>query len=284
MAKPNSPWYSRLRPASRLIVAIVTLSGCATIRGSAREQPLRAMTYNIQYGNEGIDSVADVIRAEKPDIVGLQEVDVHWADRSAYIDQAERLSKQTGMAVRFARIYQLPNTDPARPPREFGVAILSRYPIVSFTNHTISRLSTQEENPVPRPLPGFLEAVIDVHGTSVRVFNVHLDYRRDPAVRARQVEEMLGYIGDSTVPTLLFGDLNAKPDAPELQPLLSKLHDTWTYSVSQGLTMPATDPTGKIDYVLTSGGFRVVNARVPQVHASDHLPVVVDLMMIRGRQ
>ena len=41
---------------------------------------------------------------------------------------------------------------------------------------------------------------------------------------------------------------------------------------------PAKAPKGKIDYVLTSNGFRVVKARVLKVYASDHLPVVVDLV------
>ena len=262
-----------------IAVIAVVLVGCATVPAAVREQPLRAMTYNIQYGHEGIDSVVAVIRAEKPDIVGLQELDVHWSERSSFIDQAERLAKGTGMDYRFARIYQLPNEDPNKPPREFGVGILSRYPIVSFTNHIITRLSTQEENPVPAPLPGFLEAMIDVNGRKVRVFDVHLDYRRDPSVRAKQVAEMLHYIGNSGIPTLVFGDMNAKPDAPELQPLLRKFHDTWSYSEGPGFTGPAKNPTGKIDYVLTSDGFRVVKAWVPKVYASDHFPVVVDLIV-----
>ena len=243
---------------------------------------LRAMTYNIQYGHEGLDSVADVIRAQKPDIIGLQEVDVHWNERSNFVDQAEVLAKKTGMNYRFARIYQLPNSDPSKPPREFGVAMLTRHPILSFTNHIITRLSTQDENPTPQPLPGFLEAMVDVNGTKVRVFDVHLDYRRDPAVRERQVHEMLGYVGDSSIPTLMFGDMNAYPRAPELAPLFAKFHDTWPYAQDSGWSAPARSPKGKIDYVLTLGDFRVVKAWVPEVYASDHLPVVVDLVLETG--
>lgn len=240
------------------------------------------MTYNIQYGHEGLDSVIAVIRAEKPDIVGLQELDVHWDQRSNFVNQAELLAKGTGMDFRFARIYQLPNADPSKPPREFGVGILSRHPIVAFTNHIITRLSTQETNPVPAPLPGFLEALVDVAGTRVRVFDVHLDFRRDPSVRAQQVSDMLGYIGESTMPTLLFGDMNAHPDAAELQPLFRKLRDTWPYLQGPGLTGPAKAPTGKIDYVMMSDGFRVRKAYVPAVYASDHFPVVVDLVVEKG--
>ena len=257
----------------------VAASGCATLPAGTSGDSLRVMTYNIQYGNEGLDSVIAVIRTEKPDIVGLQEVDVHWSARSNFVDQAALLAKGTGMDYRFARIYQIPSDDSTKPPREFGVALLSRYPIVGFENHIITRLSTQEANPTPTPLPGFLEAALDVNHKTVRVFDVHLDYRRDPQVRAKQVADMLGYIGDSKVPTILFGDLNARPEAPELQPLLRKLHDTWPYSSGPGLTDPAKNPTAKIDFVLTSDAFRVKKAWVPEVYASDHRPVVVDLVM-----
>jgi len=272
-----------LRSVALATAVVFAASACATMPAARAGHALRAMTYNIQYGHEGLDSVADVIRAEKPDIVGLQEVDVHWNERSNFVDQAELLAKATRMNYRFARIYQLPGSDPSKPPREFGVAILTRFPIVSFTNHVITRLSTQEENPVPQPLPGFLEATVDVNGTKVRVFDVHLDYRRDPAVRARQVADMLRYVGDSNIPTLMFGDMNANPDSPELQPLFAKFHDTWPYAQDAGWTGPARNPRGKIDYVLTSNGFRVVKAWVPKVYASDHLPVVVDLVMEGSR-
>ena len=247
--------------------------------GASREQQLKVMSYNIQYGNEGLDSVIAVINAEKPDIVGLQELDVNWDPRSKFVDQAALIAKGTGMEYRFARIYQLPNADPSKPPREFGVGMLSRYPIKAFTNHVITRLSTQDPNPVPKPLPGFLDATVDVNGTPVRVLNVHLDFRRDPAVRKMQVADMLAAMGTSKMPTLMFGDMNARPDAPELEPLFKRLNDSWPYSQGPGLTGPARNPGGKIDYVLMSDDFRTVRTWVPKVYASDHFPVVAELVL-----
>ena len=260
---------------------LLTGVACATIGTSSapREQRLKVMSYNIQYGNEGLDSVIAVINAEKPDIVGLQELDVHWDQRSRFVNQAELLAKGTGMSYRFARIYQIPNAEPSKPPREFGVGILSRYPITSFTNHVITRLSTQEENPVPKPLPGFLDATLDVNGTPVRVLNVHLDFRRDPAVRRMQVADMLKAMGEVATPTLMFGDMNARPDAPELEPLFARLRDSWPYSQGPGLTGPARNPGGKIDYVLMSEDFKAVKTWVPKVYASDHFPVVAELVL-----
>jgi endonuclease/exonuclease/phosphatase family metal-dependent hydrolase len=63
---------------------------------------------------------------------------------------------------------------------------------------------------------------------TIRLFNTHLDYRADPAIRQQPVTEVLGIIGASPGPTLLLGDLNAQPQAPELQPLLGKLKDVWS--------------------------------------------------------
>lgn len=239
------------------------------------------MTYNIRSGNGDLSGTAAAIRAAAPDFVALQEVDVHWAERSKFVDQATALGEQLGMQARFARIYQLPGATASDPAREFGVAILSKLPIHGWSNHIITRLSTQEANPTPAPLPGFLEATIDVGGVPVRVFDTHLDYRSDPRVREQQVKEMLAYIGEPSTPTLLFGDLNAPPDAPEIQPLLRRLHDAWPPSAGPGLTDPADVPRKRIDYVLTSRHFRVMSASVPVTEASDHRPVVADLLLAR---
>ena len=237
------------------------------------------MTYNIRSGNGNLDSTAAAIRAQSPDIVALQEVDVHWADRSAFEDQVSALAAKLGMQARFAPIYVLPPLTSGAPPREFGVALLSRYPIVRFRNDTLARLSTQVQNPVPTPAPGLLDAVLDVQGRPVRVFNTHLDYRKDPAVRAQQVSQMLGYIGDLSIPTLVFGDMNAAPNAPELQPLLQRLHDAWSGSDTPGFTYPAEAPRERIDYVLVSPQFAVRGIRVADTQASDHRPVVAELVL-----
>lgn len=268
-----------MRRVTSLLLALV-LTGCLHTPRAAAPIALRVMSYNIRSGNGDLARTAEAIRTLAPDLVALQEVDVHWADRSAFADQASELGARLHMDVRFARIYRLPGAA-GQPPREFGVALLSRFPITRFADDTITRLSTQEEHPAPTPMPGLLEARVDVHGVPVRVFDTHLDYRRDSRVRERQVQEMLRYIDASTMPTLVFGDMNATPDAPELQPLLHRLHDAWAAGSGPGYTYPAEAPRERIDYVLVTRQFRVRDAMVPVTEASDHRPVVADLELRR---
>ncbi len=149
---------------------------------------------------------------------------------------------------------------------------------MEWHNHPLTRLSTVQVGAAPSPAPGFLEVAIVVGGTTIRVFDTHLDYRPDPAVRRIQVAETLGIIGDGSAPTLLLGDLNATPAAPERQPLFERLHDTWPASGEAGFTYPADAPLKRIDYVLASRHFRVHAARVLVTESSDHRPVV-DLVM-----
>lgn len=267
------------------VAALIALSACTP--SAARTQPdatstpsvLRVMTFNIRAGNGDLDRIAGVIRDAAPDVVGLQEVDVHFSSRSNFVDQASYLARELGMHMRFAHIYELAPESAGRPPREYGVAMLSRHPVVAFRNHALHRLSTVEEEAAPKPRPGLLEATIDVNGTHVRFFNTHLDYRGDPTLRRLQVEETLEIIGRTSMPTLLVGDLNARPDAAELQPLFATFDDSWKRQ-DPGYTFPADAPDRRIDYILHSDHFRVRDAEVLATTASDHRPVVADLLLL----
>jgi endonuclease/exonuclease/phosphatase family metal-dependent hydrolase len=235
------------------------------------------MTWNIQAGGKGLDSLAAVIRQQNPDVIGLQEVDVHWSERSAFADEATELARRLGMRALFAPIYSIPAVDAAAPPRQFGVAILTRHRVLGWQNDSVTRLSTQVANAVPALAPGLLEATIELYGRPVRVFTTHLDYRADPAVRRQQVAEMLRYIAKDSLASIVMGDMNANPDAPELAPLFSVLTDAWHSGSGDSLTYPADHPTKRIDYVLMTRHFFAVDARVVPSTASDHRPVIARL-------
>jgi endonuclease/exonuclease/phosphatase family metal-dependent hydrolase len=246
------------------------------------ELGIRVMSYNIAAGHGDLSRIADVIRGSGAELVALQEVDVHWGDRSQFVDQARWLADALDMEVAFAPIYSLPPATGAVGRREFGLAMLSQHPLMSAENHEITRLSTQSADAVPEPLPGFQEVIVEVMGRRVTVFNTHLDYRSDPAVRRLQVADMLRLIGQAARPVLLLGDLNAEPGAPELLPLFQRLSDVWPRTGDPGLTYPAEGPTKRIDYILSSEHFRTVRASVLDTDASDHRPVVAELMTRPG--
>ncbi|MFQ6851043.1 endonuclease/exonuclease/phosphatase family protein [Streptomyces sp. 35M1] len=251
--------------------------------GAGGGLPLRVATYNIHTG-AGMDGVFDLdrqtaeLRSLNADVIGLQEVDRHWGSRSEWRDLAGELARRLRMYVSFAPIYSLDPAEPGGPRAEYGVAVLSRHRIMSAENHEITRLSTQDPNPVPAPAPGFGEVVVRVRGLPVHVYVTHLDYRPDPAVRVAQVADTRRIMAEDRGPKILLGDLNAEPAAPELAPLWRELTD----ADPDAPTFPAQDPVKRIDFVTVSkdrAGVR--RAWVPESLASDHRAVVADLLLRR---
>ena len=275
----------RPRLLAGLVVAglVAAAAPASAAPGLPHVAPLRVMAYNIHsaIGEDGVldvDRTAATIRAQHPDVVGLEEVDVNWATRSNYLDEARELASRLHMHVFFAPIYDLPPDRPGAPDRQFGVAVLSRLPMLATENHSITRLSTQDPNPVPALAPGFGEVVVNDRGVRVHVYVTHLDYRADPAVRAMQVADTLSILDADPAgePQVLIGDFNAPPSATEIAPLLARMQDT---APSGGPTYPADVPTSKIDYVTAAGWFRVLGGYVPDTQASDHRPVVTQLLV-----
>lgn len=275
--------------AAGLLGAALAPPATAAGHGPGPSVPLRVATYNIHAG-AGTDNVFDLdrqvaaLRALDADVIGLQEVDVRWGDRSEWRDLAAELGRRLRMHVSFAPIYSLDPVVPGDPRREFGVAVLSRYRIVSAENHDLTRLSTQDPNPVPAPAPGFGEVVLKVRGLPVHVYATHLDYRADPSVRVAQVADTRRIMAEDRraerrpVRQILLGDFNAPPTAPELAPLWKELTDI----EPGGPTYPAQDPVQRIDYVAVSKDtVRVRGAAVAETLASDHRPVVADLLLRR---
>ncbi|MDY0395872.1 endonuclease/exonuclease/phosphatase family protein [Virgibacillus halophilus] len=135
----------------------------------------KVATFNIQAGSGAdgkydLNRIASALSEMDADVIGLQEVDVHWGSRSDYEDTIQLLAKKLHMHYYFAPIYDFdPDTEGA-PRRQFGVGILSKYPIIRTENHFITRLSTQDTDPIPTLAPGFLQADIDIDGAAVSFF------------------------------------------------------------------------------------------------------------------
>jgi endonuclease/exonuclease/phosphatase family metal-dependent hydrolase len=220
--------------------------------GDDRGRVLSMMTYNIHHAQGAddrldLDRIAEVIRSQDVQVVGLQEVDRHWSERSEFVDQASYLAEALDMHVVYgANLDQDPLT-PGAPRRQYGTAILSDY----------------------------------------RFYNTHLQHNSPnaesgQAQRTMQVEAIVDEMREEHGPQALVGDLNAEPDAPELQPLYQRLVDAWPVGgIGPGYTLSSTAPTRRIDYVFVTRDTRVNGAHVPQTIGSDHLPVVADVTLPR---
>ena len=125
---------------------------------------LTVMSFNIASGKRidgklDLELTAQAIEQGQVDVAGLQEVDRNFSSRSRFWDQAKWLSNRLGMHMAYGPNLVDRGAGGVRPKREYGNAILSRYPVVSFRNHDLSAVEVHPEEFEPR---GMLEAVIEM--------------------------------------------------------------------------------------------------------------------------
>lgn len=277
--------------------------------GGGTGEALRVMTYNIHHGagnddcvdpetEEGqipesecaldLGRIATVIEGQTPAVVGLQEVDRFWA-RSGGADQPQELADMLGMDVCYGANLDHAPDDHADEQHEYGVAILSVYPIESCENTFLPTTEGWEQR-------GLLDARIDLPGLGeVAILNTHFQSNAsgeaDEAAnqRTQQADAVAEYVADIDLPVILMGDFNAEPVDDELASLAdeeSGLTDAWSvvYDGSEGLTRPShpeEDPVERIDLIFLTDEFtatftEVVIDQVTRM-ASDHYPVISDL-------
>jgi endonuclease/exonuclease/phosphatase family metal-dependent hydrolase len=237
------------------------------------------MSFNIHHG-QGTDGVLDleriarVIRASGADVAGLQEVDRNFGERSNWADQAAGLAELLNWHVVYGANIDLDPPAPGRPRRQFGNAVLSRYPIARWENTRLFRSPGEEQR-------GLLHVEVDVPGLALDVYVTHLDAfsETDRVEQARQVVELMA----ENCPAVLLGDFNALPETPEIGRLGAKLTDAWTAADGADplVTRPGDAPAGRIDYIFTSPRLRAAwtGFNTDDPAASDHLPLVSRLVL-----
>ncbi|MGJ3562235.1 endonuclease/exonuclease/phosphatase family protein [Streptomyces sp. INA 01156] len=209
------------------VVLATATPAAAGPSGAGPAVPLRVATYNIHAGacQDGVfdlDRTAEALRGLDADVIGLQEVDVHWGARSDFVDEARALADALDMRVFFAPIYDLDPATADGERRQYGVAVLAA-PGARGREPRDHPALHQTSDPVPAPAPGFAEVTVDVKGVFVHVYSTHLDHRADPSIRAAQVADMLEALAADHGPKILVGDFNAEATAPELAPLWRRL-------------------------------------------------------------
>lgn len=244
-------------------------------QSTEKKETLKVLSYNIHHCNPpgkpgliDVDAIARTIKAQQPDIVALQEVDV-FTGRSGKINQAREIAEKLGLNFSFGKAIDFDGGD-------YGIAILSKYALHDFT---VFRLPS---NPSTKGEPRiFVTAKIALpSGQMVRLGNTHLDAQLDSVNREMQVAEILRIARSETLPFIIAGDFNAAPDSHVIQLLDSQFTRTCRPCAP---TIPSVNPTKAIDFIAYMGRaqFRVMSHEViPEPYASDHLPVLSTLQFI----
>lgn len=263
---------------SAVILAAMTLVTTLPAQETAGKTSLRILCYNIHYGqgNDGIydlERLAEVIKAVKPDLVALQEVDV-MVRRSGKVHQASKLGELCGLKTFYG------------PTQHFegglyGNAILTNLPVSDVLIHPLPYTdATPELTTYPRAAIAVTVTAPD--GKPLRFISTHFQHNveTDRVNQSHAINELFAAEGDN-LRTILAGDMNAVPGSEPVQVLETK----WQNAIDEAAapTVPSQNPTSRIDYIFyrSKEQFQVEETKViDEAMASDHRPVFAVLTLV----
>jgi len=252
---------------------------------------VRLATFNILHGRSLTDDQVDVDRfaaavsSLDADVLALQEVDREQA-RSHHADLTAVAAVAMGaVSHRFvAAIAGTPGatwmaaTGQEQPgTAEYGVALLSRYPVRSWQVIRLPRIPFTFPMwlPVPRKVilvheepRAAVVAVLETPHGELTVVNTHLSFV--PGWNRVQLRRLRRDLAAFPGPLVLMGDLNMTPPTPA--------RVTGWRSLADGLTFPVDAPDRQLDHVLLRGSLGEVTATsAPALPLSDHRALTVDI-------
>ena len=263
------PWLACLVAAGVCSAAFAADTAVPGAETKPRVRELRLMSYNVHHcagADKRVDlpRVADVINRERPDFVGLNEID-RCARRSHQVDQPAELGRLTGLHATFAQAIPLQGGG-------YGNVVLSREKPLS-----VLRVPLPGREPRVLLLCEFADCWFGTSHFSLQETN-----------RLQTVEIIRRVVSEKAAvkPVFVTGDWNCRPDSGSIASLRTYMSilSNEKCRTFHGFRKHAPGSECCIDYIAVDRGasarVKVKEAHVtPDELTSDHNPVVVTLEM-----
>jgi endonuclease/exonuclease/phosphatase family metal-dependent hydrolase len=257
---------------------------------------LRVVNWNIDRGQQ-LEGVIDFLAGANADILILQEVDLN-ARRTHHLNIAEEIARRLQMNYVFGREFQELVQGSKIDPAYQGQAIFSKWPISGSRLIRFSRQSNfwkphwfvPRMQPFQERLGGRIALITDVNvaGSKVTIYNLHLESKGDDDLRLAQVQEVLSDAAsqDPQRPLIVAGDFNLDASKGSAASAFASAAFQDATTPSRTPTRPSRhllEPGRRIDWAFIRGPVRAASGKVHnQVRASDHYPISFTLTASRS--
>ena len=240
---------------------------------------LRIATYNIFHGEDhpkrlagerviDLKKTAEAIRQTGAVLCGLNEVRSQQGE--GLCNQAQAIGEALGWNYLFCPAIPIANG-------EYGNALVSKFPIISYTLHPIRTTPEMRVNGAHFEDRVLGEICIDIDRTAVTVLVCH--FGLNDVEQRLATELVLQRAAEIKTPLIFMGDLNLLPNHEYIEKIASVLTDTASVSDDPLLTFPAYGADRKIDYIFVTPDVEILSADIPQIVSSDHCPHTAELKL-----
>ncbi|NLI54922.1 MAG: SH3 domain-containing protein [Clostridiales bacterium] len=217
-------------------------------------------TWNIKRGNDSLVMQGWLIAAQRPDILGVQEV---------YLNKKEGTDNLLSVRTRNAQYTSFAETISYSSGGQYGIGQVSKF---KPENETVTLLPSEDKE--QRCLQK-VEYVID--GKRVSVYNTHFSFE-SATIRKKQFATVLSVMNaDQNTYKILTGDFNAKES--EFSGFLKNYRVVNTSATKFYDYSYSRISMSQIDNIIVSKNITVLNARAIPTEYSDHYPLFAFLAL-----
>lgn len=279
-------WLWRAAAALGLVLVVTVVMGFVWGHADAGSGRVRMMTYNIkaylaEHRADGFELLAQEVALHDPDILVMQD--------AGEFTQRRLQAPEAGAGI-FA----------GRNVFAHGqYIVVSRFPLRDCRPGDMSYGDQRAD---------YVRCIVSARGLDVDLFTAHLvsprrglnatrrervegidDWQQNFADRLTQAHALAADVAGHTRPLILAGDLNASETSPVIRTLLDRgLRDAFSsaghgYGYTHGHALKLGISFLRIDHILVSPEIGVTDAFPGGWQASEHRPVIADLLLQRSR-
>ena len=278
-------WLWRLAAALAVVLVVTVIMGLVLGHSDEGSTRVRMMTYNIKahlavQHEGGFEAIVREVAQHDPDILVMQ-------------DAGELADARAAGSERVAPLFA-----------GRSVYALGQYIVVTRLRMRDCRAGDISYS--PRSITPYVRCVVTAGGIDIDLATAHFvspreglnaarrerldgvdDWQQNFADRLAQARRLAGDIVTRQRPLILAGDLNAPEASPVIRTLLAQgLRDAfssagWGYGYSHGHALKPRFSFLRIDHILVSPEIGVVDCVAGGREASEHRPVIADLVLQR---
>lgn len=256
---------------------------------------LRVMTWNVFRWDEkrkpheetsSRNLMMDAVEQQYADVLCFQEFFQPYSP--LYQDNLKKLAE---MGYPYSYFY--PTSSIVKGHFKFGMAIVSRYPIIDSAKFSFGQTPHSE---------GLMYVDIKTGEKVFRIFSVHMESFRMGkwgyfdgvegkgslstlsrlkgaySYRSGQAELVRSILNQSPYPVILCGNLGDVPNSYAYNTVKKDMKDAFIQKgAGLGATFKHLSPTLRLDYVLVDPSLEVEQFDLPKLPYSDHYPLIVDV-------
>jgi endonuclease/exonuclease/phosphatase family metal-dependent hydrolase len=245
---------------------------------------IKILQWNVSY-HEKYENIVNFIKQINADVVCCQELSTNFEANSG-IDVASEIANtcnynyyfhpQTNYVINSGQV-------------QMGNGIFSKFPIISKgfkyvqkADPSITAYRTEDRT--------YVEVVLDISGTSLKVGTVHLSYSTAFAMtekRLDEAEKLYDAVQGNHEKFILAGDMNIKPDSPIIKKLEEMFihadpntdRPTWTTKPFSYQGFEANSRDWRLDYIFATEDINVIENKIIDTNYSDHLPILAEIQI-----